>query len=385
MLGPYEAKHPAEHIVRELGASEMLPAARTLGEVVESIFKHLGHSKQRDRPGGVETHNTEWLDNFTTDTAADWQQWTSSSWTYDAVNGERAVAWGNSGGPKAFRFAAGNAGSIDHEAQVSGRLTAPFRARLGLPSVRQGAVGERTGYVLDVHTRFPSFDIYRVLVGVVVNLFNGFGEPAGYAIDSEEWVTMRLAASGAFGANVLLHAWAKVETSTTKPADPGWIGVDASPQWTVTDSAVDRLDDGSTNDCGIANTVDGSSSTADAKYDYFKLRAIADRGGVDTSLAGTAAGVGTLTGDIAPFDMSLGGTAAGVGTATADLTLPLDMSLGGQADGVGTLSGNLLAPGAPVVPGAGGGGLILTLDLEGFATGDATLRPSTILTLPESC
>ena len=53
-----------------------------------------------------------------------------------------------------------------------------------------------------MHTRFPSIDIDRIVNGVAANLLNLFAEPAGFATESEEWVTLRLAASGALGANV---------------------------------------------------------------------------------------------------------------------------------------------------------------------------------------
>ena len=340
VLGPYAClDFDGAPLERDAFSRVALPRSTRWSEVVRRVLVHLGHTTSRPRPSLFEAHNTVWTDDFATDTAASWSPWSSSSWTHDAVNGERSVAWGNAGGPKGFRYSAHNAGSLNHEAQVSGRLVAPFRTRMGLPAVRMSAV-QRDAYVLDVHTRFPAIDVHRCVNGVVTNILNVFAEPAGYAVDSEEWVTMRLAASGAVGANVLIHVWAKTETSTTKPTDPGWIGVDASPQWTYTDTAVDRLDDAVHADCGIVNTVNGSSSVADAKYDYFKLRAIADRGGVvDPTMAGSAVGAGLLSASLLTA-ITFAGSLAGLATVSASLSTAV--SLAGSATGVGSLAGALV-------------------------------------------
>jgi hypothetical protein len=62
----------------------------------------------------------------------------------------------------------------------------------------------------------------------------------GFVNAASDWLTVRIAAAGAIGANTVISLWWQ-NHGGSKPADPGWIGVDGSPDQTYTDTAVDRL------------------------------------------------------------------------------------------------------------------------------------------------
>lgn len=234
--------------------------------LVTALYSYMGHSIQRPRAVAYEWHNTEYTDNFTTDTSANWTTYTGTAgFTYDSANGEMDFDGDNNIG---HYYNANNSGSMEHEAQLTG-LNAG--RELG-PGVRmQSGAGNYNGYGVTID-QFGNYQLWKVVAGTRTQL-----ELVDMGVrGTTDWTTQRLAASGGNGANVVLNYW-WTNHGTTKPSDPGWIGVDASPNETYTDTAADRLDDSSLN---LENGVLGRGNIGgDSNSDFFKLRAISDRGG----------------------------------------------------------------------------------------------------------
>lgn len=242
-------------------------AGTLVREVLRDLYRYLGHSASRIRSNQAEWHNTEYLDDFNTDPSARWTTQpgcTPGSWNSGA--GEYTFDGDNDVGR---RYSANNAGSIEHEAQITSTVSSVGSRAVGA-GVRLRS-GTHDGYGMSVATA-GSTQIWKFVGGVRTGLYDaGAGSFA-----AGDWVTLRLAASGGDGANVALAAWVN-DHNGTKPSDPGWYGVDASPDHTYTDTAVDRLDDSTLHtDQGVVcrGNVSGNSTS-----DFFKLRAIADRGG----------------------------------------------------------------------------------------------------------
>jgi hypothetical protein len=95
---------------------------------------------------------------------------------------------------------------------------------------------------------------------------------------------LRSAYTGTAGSNVVVDIWYQ-NHSTSKPSDPGWIGVDGSPDETYTDTAADRLDDSTHLYNGIV--WQGQGVDYDTRHSYYKQRAISDRGGAPADPEGS--------------------------------------------------------------------------------------------------
>lgn len=241
-----------------------------LVELIRALFAYLGNSDYRPRPAPFESHNTEYTDDFSTDPASRWTQELANSYTWDS--GTNDLDSGTGVGDTGQRYSANGPGSIEHEAQVT--HTGGTNRSLG-PAVRFANDG--------------TDDLYAVqaMSDTNLTLWRWNGATRTYLADpdtittytSGHWYTIRMAASGTSGSNVVLDVWCQEHGSSTKPSDPGWYGVDGTPGGTYTDTSVDRLDDGSLHlHCGIGGRDAGSTTTGD----FFKLRAISDRAGTAT-------------------------------------------------------------------------------------------------------
>jgi len=324
-------------------------ADTTLKEVARHIFRHMAHSVSRPKPSVFESHNTEYLDDFSTDPFSA-PRWTNElgTMTWDSVNAEMAApttaVWG-------CRYSINGPGSMDHESQVTHVIDSDS-SHCGGPAVRMHNTGTDDWYaftVLDWNNQ-NLIEVNRINAGVRSTLAQAYA----FTLANNDWITQRAAASGGAGANVVLDVWA-TNHGTTKPSDPGWIGVDASPPYTYTDSEADRLDDAAHVHCGMA----ARHYNHDSRHSYWKSRAISDRSGVadttlEASLTGTASLAAALTTQI-HMAAALTGSGALAGALTTQITmeaqlnatgallaaLTTEIRLAAAISGSGTLAGSL--------------------------------------------
>lgn len=205
---------------------------------------------------------TEYADIFSVDPfTGTWTKMLSSWGTWDATNLELDCISDTD-------FLIRNVwspGALDHEAQVTARAGSN---RFSGPMVRASTTGD--GYCLSVGSD-GSLTVYRFVAtarGVV-----GSSPAATVTWTAGHFYTARLEASGAAGANVSLKCWVTYH-GASKPGAQDWIGVVASPTYTFTDSAADRLD-------AVTNVYGGIGGRAsfdyDTQHDYWKVRNVSDR------------------------------------------------------------------------------------------------------------
>lgn len=165
--------------------------------------------------------------------------------------------------------------SIDHEAQVtlrgpgSGSSLGPGPFVRSDDSLLQGYTAEYVNYggsgtsairIRRVSDDGPNDFLDEVSVsGTFVN---------------DQWVTIRMAAEGAVGGDVVLSFWVQLHGSGTKPSDPGWIGSNGSPDATYTDTGgAGRRNAATFTFAGIG----GGGTHPDSSNDYWKARDISAR------------------------------------------------------------------------------------------------------------
>lgn len=241
----------------------------TLKQIVRDIYKHLYHSANRPRPVVTESHNTEYTDDFATDTASRWTNFTSfTGVAWNSTNQEADVGGDND---CASRYSANNPGSIEHEAQA---LTLSYTDRRAVgPGVRMyGTNRDAYGCSLD---QSDNLQLWKLVGATRTNI-----AVTTLAITQGNWIWQRLAAEGTAGNNVVLSYWRVDTGSATKPgADAGWQGANGTPDYTFTDTAADRLDDSTHTDCGLAGR---GAVSATSRTDWWRERAISDRAGGPT-------------------------------------------------------------------------------------------------------
>ncbi len=214
---------------------------------------------------------SEFSDNFDTNPYSG--SWTNemSSAVWDSTNGELDL---NNDNDTAVRYSQSSPGSIEHEAQVTALMVTG--ERLVGPGVRFNNTGENSMYGMVLEGGVVN--IYRWNSGArshIASISSGVSSAPG------NYYTMRMSASGGVGSSVVLNVWLS-DHGSSKPSDPGWIGQDGSPNVTFTDSSASgtRLDGSLNSQTGIAGRA--SVTVNDNRHDYFKTRAISDRGGVVT-------------------------------------------------------------------------------------------------------
>lgn len=204
-------------------------------------------------------------DNFATDPTSRWT-FESGSATWDSGNSEYDF---DSSAITAARYLT-SPGNIEHEAQVTaveGTSRTPYCA------VRMHNAGTNDECYWIHSNGDGNFVLARYSAG------GGIVSLATWALSraSGDFITWRLAAEGTNGNNVVLSAWA-TNHGSTKPSDPGWIGVDGSPGYTYTDTAAERNDDGTVHlQCGVGGR--NGAGDHDTRHSYWKARNITDRGG----------------------------------------------------------------------------------------------------------
>lgn len=240
-------------------------------QIVSDIYGHFHHSLSRQRAVVFESHNTEYTDNFSTDPFSD-PRWTNvkNTQVWDSGNGELDMQTNASNRPSA-RYSQNGPGSIEHESQATFIQVGSF-ALGGGGATRFDNTGVLDWYYNIVDTN-DNIVLYRVN-GDSRSTLTTFSSALVNA--TNDFLTVRMASSGSAGSNVVLSLW-YTNHGTSKPSDPGWIGVDASPNQTYTDTAADRLDDSVHSQCGIAS--EGGGIEVDTRHDFFKQRAISDRAG----------------------------------------------------------------------------------------------------------
>lgn len=248
----------------------LIPVSYTSGTLLRTVLadvrQHFEQSTQRPRPAGMESHNTEFLDPFTDDPATRWTV-EEGGYVWDSTNFEMDATF--TGTDTAIRYSANGPGSIEHEAQVTG---VGSQNKMCGAAVRMDNAGVDDAYFFEYQSD-SAIKIVRYLTSAGTQV-------ASIAVGTwaaGDFFTVRGAAAGAAGANVVLSAWLTDHGSPTKPGDPGWIGVDASPDGTFTDTDANRLDATSHAHGGVGcRTPDADYDT---RLDFFKVRAISDRAG----------------------------------------------------------------------------------------------------------
>lgn len=242
-------------------------SATLVRDVLRDLYRYLGHSADRPRPDTRETHNTQYLDDFSTDPATRWTAelnggtWDSGAAEYDLPAGLSDIG---------ARYSANGPGSIEHEAQVTARWLTGMSRLVG-PAVRFATDGTDDFYGWNLVSD-GSLALYRWNAGARTTL-EASSSVATMTVD--DYYTLRLAAEGLDGANVTLRAWV-ADHNTSKPGAFAWIGADESPTFTfAADTSVDRLDNGALHmHCGIGSRDPGVGNT---QHDWFGLRALSDR------------------------------------------------------------------------------------------------------------
>jgi hypothetical protein len=333
--------------------------ATPIRQILLDIFAHLGHSEARPKVGLTETHNTEYLEDFSTNPSGRWTV-VGTAPTWDSVNSEWDFL--STAQPRA-RYSANDPGSIEHECQSTAVVSSN---RSNGPAVRYDSADANTMYSLSfggTNSTAPQ----KYVAGVRTGL-GAFATTAA----AGDFTTTRIAASGAVGANVELSFWG-VGHGATKPSDPGWYGVDGSPTGTYTDTSVDRLDDATNSHCGIGGR--GTTGEIDSRNCYWKSRAIADRGGGSNALAGDATGGATASATLDPIPVPLAGDAAAgataEGAATVTAALAGDAQAGATASGALSAAGDIALAGEAIAGATASADLTVAAQLAGAATGGA--------------
>ncbi|MFN3075392.1 MAG: hypothetical protein ABT940_00650 [Alphaproteobacteria bacterium] len=247
----------------------------TVRQVLRDVYRYLGHSTDRPKPILFESHNTEYTDDFSSDPFSA-PRWTNDIATavWDSTNSELDMSYASAW--PGCRYSVNDAGSIEHEAQVTSIWNGEFGATTGA-AVRMDNAAAQDWYMG-----------YWDRTNIILGRLNGGSETDlttfAFTATANDFVTQRIAASGSAGNNVALSMW-RTTHGASKPSDPGWYGTDGSPDETYTDTSVDRLDAASHLDCGIAGHGEGADY--DSRSDFFKLRAISDRAGAGRTTRNT--------------------------------------------------------------------------------------------------
>lgn len=247
--------------------------SRATGEVrnlVVELLDQLGHSKGRDKEVRLESHNTEYTDNFDTDPYPSRWVVEIGSAAYDSVELEYDLDNVNE---TMAKYIANSPGSIEHESQFTSMQIAA-NSRVGVAACRM----QDTSTLDDAYAFWFESNTY-VLVVYLAGTRSTLASATGPTTTAGDFYSGRISAAGSAGNNVVINLW-WLDHDTPKPSDPGWIGVDGSPNATFTDTGVTRLDDTTHTQCGTAGRGRGTEGQSDTHHDFFKIRAISDRGGV---------------------------------------------------------------------------------------------------------
>jgi len=261
------------------------PPSTPLRQVVADIYVHLAHSDYRPKPIIAALHNTEYLDDFSTDPTARWAAISGAVWAWDSVNSEMdadatVARW-------AQRYTT-DTGSIEHEAQATFLLAgAASTDQMGGGGGRMHATADDF-YFPVISAVNDTVILYKHVAGVRTTLATF----TGYTALANEFHTMRSAYAGAAGSNVVISIW-RQNHGTTKPANPGWYGADGTPDHTYTDTAADRLDDATHLYNGIVGQ--GQGGDWDTRHSFFKERAISDRSAGGTVYTRTLSDSASIT------------------------------------------------------------------------------------------
>lgn len=215
-----------------------------------------------------------YTDNFPDDPYVSRWAWRYNGGAWDATNADLDLSTDN--GPVQVVYIS-DLGSIAHEAQVTFKGAGSGFGNGPGPLVRSAAASD-DGYsaeFVDYTGGGTSAIRFR--------RFNNSGSPTTIAevpipntFTNNGWYTIRLAAEGGNGADVVLSAWLLDHGAGSKPADPGWIGVVGAPDATYTDTdGGNRLNGSSQVRAGIG----GGGPAPDSSHDWWKARDISERGG----------------------------------------------------------------------------------------------------------
>jgi hypothetical protein len=214
------------------------------------------------------------IDDFTTDPAARWSARQGVEPTWDSGNSEFDVT----ASARWLSIYDTTTGSIEHEVQATWIMGGG--SSMGMPALRGRSDATIEAYYIGtVNASTDILQVHRLNTGGASHTQIGVDQSLT-GIGSADWLTVRIAAQGTAGSAVTLSVWWQIHAAAGgKPADPGWIGVDGSPQYQVTDSAASgtRLDNAAATYAGLGSHWTGSDY--DTRTIWWKARAISDRAG----------------------------------------------------------------------------------------------------------
>jgi len=259
----YNYQNQADTIITvpELQTGDL--ALLTMSALEARLLDYFQQSKATGLEGRLiaPDHNTEFTDDFSTNPfTANWTETIGTAWTWDDPNDEMDCA---GGGTNNVMRRDADVGSNEMEAQGTFLL-----AGYGGTCARHRDGADDTMYQTQHGNGDSTLYWFRVVAGV----FTQIGTDAETFVDAQ-WYTVRLACQ-TNGAQVDLSAWV-LGHGASKPADPGWIGVDGSPTDTFADTNAARIVDADAQRGGLFYNDFGGAGSAD----WFKVRAVSDRGG----------------------------------------------------------------------------------------------------------
>jgi len=249
-------------------------ALLTMTELEVRLLDYFQNGKPTRLEGQVSLvdHNTEFTDDFSTDPfTANWTETMGTAWTWDDPNDEMDCA---GGGTNNVMRRDADVGSNEMEAQGTFLL-----AGYGGTCCRHRDGTDDTTYMTQHGNGDNNIYWYRVVAGVFTDM--GGTDPETFV--DNQWYSVRLACQTQ-GANVVLSAWV-LGHGASKPADPGWVGVDGSPTDTFSDGNAARILDADAQRGGLFYNDFGGAGSAD----WFKQREISDRAGAGRTTRNTLA------------------------------------------------------------------------------------------------
>lgn len=218
----------------------------------------------------AESHNTEYTELFSTNPLTGSRMSTididpGDDWTYDGTNFEMDINGSATSGNALLKYLS-STGSINNESQgtFKASIYAGDTNPSACPRVRESVT---TCYFCGVNDS-SQINFVRCIAGAMTTV----GDDTGFTFSSANWYSIRGSAN-TNGSQVDLAIWAQSH-GTSKPADPGWIGVDNSPTATIADTNAARIVDSDAQYAGVRAFV---GNTTTVQCDHFHVRALSDR------------------------------------------------------------------------------------------------------------
>lgn len=236
-----------------IGASSALRGLGT--DLSAGMSRDIDGARRVAGDVGADEFATDLGDTFDIDSYFDWSPLNDSNVIYsrDAANGELDLSGADNDGRLSYFARLGFA----HEAQVTMATGASRAIAVGV------RMNDEAGDAYGIHVQSGTVSLLRFNGGSRTPLTDFTS-----AFTSGNFITVRLRAEGADGANVALSIWIE-DHGASKPSDPGWLAGVAD--YTYTDSDASRLDDSTVHlSPGFAGR--GPLGGVDTRSDFWRAR-----------------------------------------------------------------------------------------------------------------